>query len=84
MVKEHKNRKLKVIFISLILMQYNNNKIPRIISQIPEGAIFLEEIKNWLSIGFKRTKSNVPSLICLTISERFGLNHVLVIPFRTV
>ena len=84
MVKEHKTRKLKFISIWLILMQYNNSKIPRIISQIPEGEIFLEEIKNWLSIGFKRTKSKVPSLIYLTISDRFGLNHVLVIPFRIV
>ncbi len=83
-VNMHKVRKLKSIFIWLILKQYNNKLNPRIISKKPDGAIFFNEIKNWLSIGFKSTKSKVPSLMCLTISVRFGLNHVLVIPFKIV
>ena len=65
-------------------MQKNNNKNPSIISKNPDGFIFLNEIKNWLSMGFKSTKSNVPSLMCLTISVRLGLNHVFVIPFKIV
>ena len=83
-VIENKVRKLKFKFIWLILMQYNNKQNPRIISNKPEGDIFFKEIKNWLSMGFKSTKSKVPSLICLTISVRFGLNHVLVKPFKIV
>ena len=83
-VMKHKVKKLKFKFIWFILIQYNNKQNPRIISKKPEGAIFFKEIKNWLSIGFKSTKSKVPSLMCLTISVRFGLNHVLVIPFKIV
>ena len=83
-VIKHKVRKDKFKFIWLILMQYNNKQNPSIISKKPDGVIFFREMKNWLSIGFKSTKSKVPSLICLTISVRFGLNHVLVIPFKTV
>ena len=84
MVIKHKIIKLKLKFIWLILMQYNNKTNPSIISKKPEGVNFFKEIKNWLSIGFKRTKSNVPSLMCLTISVRLGLNHVFVIPFKIV
>ena len=65
-------------------MQKNNKKNPSIISKNPDGFIFFNDIKNWLSMGFKSTKSKVPSLMCLTISVRFGLNHVLVIPFNIV
>ena len=65
-------------------MQNNNKQNPSIISKKPDGFIFFNEIKNWLSIGFKSTKSKVPSLMCFTISVRFGLNHVLVIPFKIV
>ena len=65
-------------------MQKNNKQAPKIISKKPDGVIFFREIKNWLSIGFKSTKSNVPSLMCLTISVRLGLNHVFVIPFKIV
>ena len=65
-------------------MQKNNKKNPSIISKNPDGFNFFNEIKNWLSIGFKSTKSNVPYLIYLTISVRLGLNHVLVIPFKIV
>ena len=39
-------RKLKFKFISFILMQYNNEHNPSIISKNPEGLIFFEEIKN--------------------------------------
>ena len=79
-----KVQKLKLKFIWLILMQNNNKQNPSIISKKPDGFIFFSEIKNWLSIGFKSTKSKVPSLICLTISVRLGLNHVFVIPFKIV
>ena len=65
-------------------MQNNNKQNPSIISKKPDGFIFFNEMKNWLSIGFKRTKSKVPSLMYLTISVRLGLNHVLVIPFKIV
>ena len=84
MVIKHKIRKLKLKFIWFILMQYNNKRNPSIISKMPEGVNFFKEMKNWLSIGFKSTKSKVPSLMCLTISVRLGLNHVLVIPFKIV
>ena len=77
-------RKLKLKFIWFILIQKSNKKSPSIISKNPDGFIFFNEIKNWLSIGFKSTKSNVPSLTCLTISVRLGLNHVFVIPFNIV
>ena len=83
-VVKDKVRKLKLKFIWLILMQNNNKQNPSIISKKPDGFIFFNDIKNWLSIGFISTKSKVPSLICFTISVRFGLNHVLVIPFKTV
>ena len=83
-VIKHKVKKVKFKFIWLILMQYNNKQNPSIISKKPDGAILFREMKNWLSIGFKSTKSKVPSRICLTISLRFGLNHVLVIPFKIV
>ena len=76
--------KLKLKFIWFIIMQNNSKQNPSIISKKPDGFIFFNEIKNWLSIGFKSTKSNVPSLICLTISVRLGLNHVFVIPFKIV
>ena len=48
------------------------------------GLFFFSDIKNWLSIGFKSTKSKVPSLMGVPMSERLGLNHVLVIPFKIV
>ena len=83
-VIKDKLRKLKLKLIWLILMQNTNKQNPSIISKMPDGVIFFKEIKNWLSIGFKSTKSNVPSLICLTISVRLGLNHVFVIPFKIV
>ena len=83
-VIKDKVKKLKFTFIWLILTQNNNKKNPSIISKKPDGFIFFNDIKNWLSIGFKRTKSNVPSLMCLTISVRLGLNHVFVIPFKIV
>ena len=83
-VIKHKVRNVKLKFIWLILMQYNNKQNPSIISKKPDGVIFFSEMKNWVSMGFKSTKSKVPSLICLTISVRFGLNHVLVIPFKIV
>ena len=83
-VIKDKLSKLKLKFIWFILVQNNNKQNPRIISKKPDGFIFFNEIKNWLSIGFKSTKSNVPSLMCLTISVRFGLNHVFVIPFKIV
>ena len=84
MVIKHKVKKPMFKFIWFIFMQYNNKKNPSNISKKPEGLIFFDDIKNWLSIGFKRTKSSVPSLICFTISVRFGLNQVLVIPLRMV
>ena len=45
-VIKHKVRKLKLIFIWLIFMQYNNKQNPRIISKKPDGLIFFNEIKN--------------------------------------
>ena len=57
---------------------------PKSISIIPVGEIFLKDIQNWLSIGLIKTKSNVPSLIYFTISVKFGLNQVFVIPFKIV
>ena len=65
-------------------MQYNNKQNPSIISKKPDGVNFFKDIKNWLSIGLRITKSKVPSLMCLTISVRFGLNQVFVIPFKIV
>ena len=83
-VERHKIKKPKFIFIWLIPIQKIRRANPNIISKNPDGAIFFNEIKNWLSIGFRRTKSRVPSLICFTISVRFGLNQVLVIPYNIV
>lgn len=68
----------------LILMQIANIKKPSIISIKPDGEIFFKDIQNWVSIGFNRTKSRVPSLTYLTISAKFGLNQVFVTPFKMV
>ena len=58
--------------------------MPNNISINPVGEILLKDTQNWLSIGLINTKSNVPSLIYFTISVKFGLNQVFVMPFKIV
>jgi hypothetical protein len=45
-VIKEKVRKLKLTFISLILMQNNNKQNPSIISKKPDGFILFSDIKN--------------------------------------